>query len=969
MNVPPAPIRKRLEFIKVSRPLASAPLVNLSALYREKTDVLGDQQIQTIFDDLRNKRIPQNRGEECCLVSLIHTGKFGKDPNVLKTLAALLPKLTDQGAKDMLMQAIRYDNRFGLDPEVWISLASQVPHYTQTTDKRELVSAFCCKAFEDSDTAKNEVTKIIVEYLSTLSRFYLAKEMALETFAQDIHESFFGSHAHVLKAFALNLPFSPLATFQISMAKAFFGGKFGRDPDALKALVQYCLQFTNLEAKTEALCAMCNGKLGEIEMLIEHLTHYLESNLDNPEAQRLVAYAFHDKKFGDNSEVLERVSAYLLRSTDERAQDVFAVAISESPFKEGSSSDRAQFAKTIASRECSKNYGEPLAGYIQNFGLTDPSVLIEIATLAIEKDPERTSEYIQNFKIRDQHVLFNLFIKVAKSQAIPLSILISQVGNYCCDGLEKAIQTYPFLCFFQTQALDAPSIQKKVVDSLPDGLRDLSEKLCHEKNAHVKKELGYALGLVLLQSQLNGISTSRLEEGASLIQGLLDFRSPELRLNLIDWVVNTLQDDVSFSRFKELGTVSDTSRGLLVMLISPFCPDSERQRIGTIIAHREFKDEFRLQGVIRCLDVLMRDPRFSWEDKRLMVNTLLFAPSAMSPKNVAQNAGLLLQGLSFGTDTELKACGTMSKLRTMVEHSFIRCFDIEIHDDFGDLLLELQSKFRKPEALFIYAAAIERLDEEDAARCKPVFRDYVQGVMGNTFLTMRYDPANNEHLATIFKGNQRLETEWKKGAQYPLELFLHGEAASKRGRNKLKANEQLNARPSYEGWKIIDTDDPCHLLLLGTEVDKSCQRIGGDPKFNKCLLSYLMDGKNRAMAVINDKEEIVARVVIRLLWDRQANRPVLFQERYYRRANCPDEIEGALNKACVRRAETLGLTLTSIKETPDLYEGPLASLFSSAPYEYVDSIGSVDGSVTNGVWTVSKVYILYLNRQPLLNPV
>ena len=51
---------------------------------------------------------------------------------------------------------------------------------------------------------------------------------------------------------------------------------------------------------------------------------------------------------------------------------------------------------------------------------------------------------------------------------------------------------------------------------------------------------------------------------------------------------------------------------------------------------------------------------------------------------------------------------------------------------------------------------------------------------------------------------------------------------------------------------IQDTDQWEDLLLIGTEVSGSCQRISGDASVNKCLVGYLADGKNRAI-VAKDK--------------------------------------------------------------------------------------------------------------------
>jgi hypothetical protein len=45
-----------------------------------------------------------------------------------------------------------------------------------------------------------------------------------------------------------------------------------------------------------------------------------------------------------------------------------------------------------------------------------------------------------------------------------------------------------------------------------------------------------------------------------------------------------------------------------------------------------------------------------------------------------------------------------------------------------------------------------------------------------------------------------------------------------------------------EGWRLIDTDDPNTMLLLGTEVDGSCLHVNGIPSTTQCLLAYLLDG-------------------------------------------------------------------------------------------------------------------------------
>ena len=53
----------------------------------------------------------------------------------------------------------------------------------------------------------------------------------------------------------------------------------------------------------------------------------------------------------------------------------------------------------------------------------------------------------------------------------------------------------------------------------------------------------------------------------------------------------------------------------------------------------------------------------------------------------------------------------------------------------------------------------------------------------------------------------------------------------------------LTSQKSYGKYEISESDDPCDLLMIGTEIQGSCQRVGGDPDLNKCLVSYLMNGE------------------------------------------------------------------------------------------------------------------------------
>ena len=86
--------------------------------------------------------------------------------------------------------------------------------------------------------------------------------------------------------------------------------------------------------------------------------------------------------------------------------------------------------------------------------------------------------------------------------------------------------------------------------------------------------------------------------------------------------------------------------------------------------------------------------------------------------------------------------------------------------------------------------------------------------------------------------------------------------------------------PKAEAYKVIDTDDPNHFLLMGTEVLNSCQDIKGSASLNVGLLGYALDGKHRLALVCDPEGKILARSVLRLLLDAEG-KPVIFQKRMY----------------------------------------------------------------------------------------
>lgn len=158
---------------------------------------------------------------------------------------------------------------------------------------------------------------------------------------------------------------------------------------------------------------------------------------------------------------------------------------------------------------------------------------------------------------------------------------------------------------------------------------------------------------------------------------------------------------------------------------------------------------------------------------------------------------------------------------------------------------------------------------------------------------------------------------------------------------------------SGESWIVEDSDNWEDLLLCGTEVLGSCQSVNGTPDLNKCLMNYLLDGKNRVVVVKDAEGHIQARVIIRLLWDAKLKRPVLYQERLYKAAGIPEECIQGLEELCISKARSLGIFLIKTPEENDkkssTYPNALESLNGRAPFEYVDALQGK----TNGCFSIT----------------
>ncbi len=443
--------------------------------------------------------------------------------------------------------------------------------------------------------------------------------------------------------------------------------------------------------------------------------------------------------------------------------------------------------------------------------------------------------------------------------------------------------------------------------------------------------------------------------------------------------------------------------------------------------------------LINTLTLLLNEKSFTKEDLTYLLQLTFVSDTLMKLSQIDTIMGL--GGASYLHKERLMK--TSNDLQSFVIDLFRKIIPIKDTSNFCEKYQKLMDSLRMPNCLMIYASKLNMLDDK-----KPMeaLARFVESVLEGTFLEERYQPSL--HLNTVFKDNEPLLVEWKKGQKKiwtPIEMkepeekidfhkiiseavighkhldwnlhpyvvkFLQGGQdllkklgdelrITKKGSHKSNKllfqrhcirflNDKLNSSEQrtelkkmeaflresdeggrdffadiewmiqrlekniddFDGWTIVDSDDPQDLFLCGTEVLGSCQRISGEVRQNQCLLGYVLDGKNRIIALKNREGKIVSRAILRILWDSKNKKSVLFMESIY-----PPEVDFRYQQAIIElakeRATALGLTLLSL-EKGEKYDGILESLSCRAPYEYCDAIRGI----TNGLFTILNACIL-----------
>lgn len=288
-------------------------------------------------------------------------------------------------------------------------------------------------------------------------------------------------------------------------------------------------------------------------------------------------------------------------------------------------------------------------------------------------------------------------------------------------------------------------------------------------------------------------------------------------------------------------------------------------------------------------------------------------------------------------------------LKPHLKRLLLQELDLVNIENFHEYMEKLFFK-REPFAFFIYYSYLKtKLSMKDYQDLYPLLKMAVEAYVGGFYREMRY--FKNEHLKTVFFEREELEFKWKIGSvKFAIDF-----------------NFTIDHQFDYDNdWVVEDTDDFQDLLLMGTEVNRSCLKIDGQPILTRALLSNILDGKIRMIAVKDRFGKILGRALVRILHDTVSNEPVLFQESIYLRQINPN-IEALLKEGVLKRSQELQLKLLvgiSPKAGKSRPQNKIVS-YGGKGLEYVDSLAS--GMLIHPIYSMTEYAVMYEPKKQRLS--
>lgn len=780
--------------------------------------------------------------------------------------------------------------------------------------------------------------------------------------------------------------------------------KFGiQDQSALIDIARICLRKrdSGVLARVDASSALsCLGNFGILDdsALIEIIKEYIISHPPYDIRRPIQSVMREIQNFGFRSKtaVIDLIGICAALDSDGFVDDF------QKLLGLRDQNDRIRIAK-ICVKHMKKERGS--IKKILNFGIDDPSALTEIIKIYAVEDSRSVIQYIKIFGIQDQKALADIYLHCSMNDAHSLRDL----------GSEKfsSIFSYdPNWNQLDAEATLGDYIRERLPGS---GFEWVLPYLAAIQDPHARKTvlISIAAALFFLRNRLTN-DQLKIANLRQWFQSVYEMRSPHLYLPFIEHIAQFLEKESAVrTASKVLPLDLEEYRPFLkllrVMIAQLLDQGVHAEPLAALLDgshHKTFKDLKKSKLLLNVLRNLVESPLTS-QVKTATVRKLIAAPyeSAVALSIIFDlDKSLLLQD----TSTSLDVLSHQAVL-AVVPFSYIENFSLRFAETFGQsrasaaLWQYAASHHQDPvmmKAIAAYAQSVlmgtyfeeryqtvhmrEIAPELVALWRKGLVMNEIQGDSEYEFVHplkwMQEKILSHGHMKDHLPHFPHLEAYLhsqtnavEKIKPFEEACFLFGDSWTHKSQETallamlkalkderiecefandiegfLRNIQESKLRPDLRG---IDTDDPYHFLLCGTEVSGSCQRVGGDPRLNLCLMGYPGHGHNRLLAIVDSNDRIQARTILRIPLD-QDNKPVLFVEPMYG----DPRLESALMELAKMKARQMGLPLTACHIGAENFSGgDLRFLGGPMPYEYCDALRGIQ---PNGIFAISHARIV-----------
>ena len=639
-----------------------------------------------------------------------------------------------------------------------------------------------------------------------------------------------------------------------------------------------------------------------------------------------------------------------------------------------------------------------LASHIQNFSISNESVRIGLAQILAEKYPTELVKNFQNFAISDENAKIRLaqilvkkhlstsFIsddlgyleKLQISNRSALSNLYASVylGLIAKGKMHETDKAW-INNFFprESQSMSLAHVATQFGNPHPV-IAEFLKAAEQQPDPHIREILSTWTHLVSLRFAADQLPETAWQGLKGPLEAIWKWRAPAMRYVLTHLLAQQClppeaKDVDGFLAFCKQFTKPHTHLypALLFPLFQSAPNDLALEKLMRLLRRPEFKDVKRQKAVLNVLVALVQADRFPDDLKRSLLQAAVSngndREAARSLKDTAPLMECLVSlspRLGNAALPRLQSIHSPGDFNAQMNKVFKDLFPGLFNAQNAATCLNRLEDSRHPAGMFSYAAKMQNglVDYEKASVLAAIGQFVKATVLSpnpeHAFRELRYDSAKSPHLRLLADKAPTKFAQWQQPCIYEPSVAFLDEAAD--------STEKTNITTHLQQCTVIDTDAAADLFLCGTEVVGSCQSIQDEPRSNKALMGYVLDGKYRLLAIKSAEERLMGRRMLRLLWDEQAQQPVLHLERLYHNPGVPKKYQQALVELAQQKARQMGCALVShdqALQSDGDYPAPLIAYPTHWPFEYIDAKGlgvrpGMEGYQLSGAKIVASPY-------------